>query len=133
MKRAITIGAVCLGIVAIGAPAQAANGSKSRAAAAKECVKMKKADRAAFRATYGKHAMRRCIKGVPVDTGETTPREFRNAAQECRAERKADKEAFQVAYGTNKNKRNALGKCVSAAVKDREKPGKPETPDPVQP
>jgi hypothetical protein len=120
MKRAITIASVCLGIAAVGAPTAATAGdgpNKGRSAVAKECAKLKKADKAAFKATYGKHAMRKCIKGEPVDTGETTPGEFKNAAKECRAEREADPEDFQETYGTNKNKRNAFGKCVSGKVK----------------
>jgi len=121
MKRAIAIACVGLGIAAVGFPAAAAgdghNGNGGRSAVAKECAKMKKADKAAFRATYGKHAMRKCIKGEPVETTETTPAEFKNAAKECRAEREADPEAFQETYGTNRNKRNAFGKCVSGKVK----------------
>jgi hypothetical protein len=123
MKRAITIASVCLGIVAVGAPAATAgdghSGNGGRSAAAKECAKMKKADKAAFKATYGKHAMRNCIKGEPVETTETTPAEFKNAAKECRAEREADSEGFQETYGTNANKRNAFGKCVSSKVRDK--------------
>ena len=71
MKKAITIAAVSLGIVAVGAPAaNAGDGNGGRSAVAKECAKLKKADRAAFKATFGpKHAMRHCIKGQP----ETPP------------------------------------------------------------
>ena len=119
MKRAIAIASVCLGIAAVGAPAATAGDGPNlgRSATAKECAKMKKADKAAFKATFGKHAMRNCIKGEPVETTETTPAEFKNAAKECRAERAADSEGFQETYGTNANKRNAFGKCVSGKVK----------------
>jgi hypothetical protein len=122
MKKAITIAAVSLGIVAVGVPAaNAGDGNGGRSAVAKECAKLKKADRAAFKATFGpKHAMRHCIKGEPVEMSETTPAEFKNAAKECRAEREADSEAFQETYGTNSNKRNAFGKCVSGKVKHTE-------------
>lgn len=76
---------------------------------------MKKADKAAFKATFGpKHAMRHCIKGEPVDP---TPSEFKNAAKECKAEREADPDAFHETWGSNHNGRNALGKCVSSHVK----------------
>jgi hypothetical protein len=127
MKRAITIASVCLGIAAIGVPAATAGdgGNGGRSAVAKECAKLKKADKAAFKATFGKHAMRNCIKGEPVETSETTPAEFKNAAKECRAERDADAEAFQETYGTNGNKRNAFGKCVSSKVQHSEE----EPPD----
>jgi hypothetical protein len=125
MKRAITTAAVCLGLVAVGAPAATAdgggNGNHGKSAIAKECHKLKKADKAAFRATYGpKHAMKHCKKGNPVETSETTPAEFKNAAKECKAEREADPELFQETYGTNGNKKNALGKCVSGKVRDEE-------------
>jgi hypothetical protein len=131
MKRAMTTACVCLGIAALGTPAAFAgdggDGNGGKSAIAKECAKLKKADRAAFKATYGpKHAMRHCIKGEPVDTTETTPAEFKNAAKECRAEREADSELFQETYGTNGNKRNAFGKCVSGKVKHTDE--EPEEP-----
>lgn len=127
MKRAITIASVCLGVAAIGAPAAtAADGGHGKSAVAKECHALKKADKAAFRATFGpKHAMRTCKKGAKEDAGKTTPAEFKNAAQECRAEREADPAAFQETYGTNEGqgqgaKRNAFGKCVSSKVKEQD-------------
>ncbi len=118
MKKLIATVMACAGLALVAAPvAPAADGNGGRSAAAKECAKMKKADKAAFRATYGKHAMRSCVKGDPVDTAETTPAEFKNAAKACRAERADDPDAFQEKYGANRNKRNAFGKCVSSAVK----------------
>jgi hypothetical protein len=123
MKKAITTAAICLGLVAVAVPAATAadGGNKGKSAIAKECHKLKKADKAAFRATYGpKHAMKHCKKGEPVETSETTPAEFKNAAKECKAEREADPELFQETYGTNGNKKNALGKCVSGKVKGEE-------------
>jgi hypothetical protein len=42
----------------------------------------------------------------------------KNAAQECKAERDADPAAFAEKYGTNKNKKNALGKCVSGKAQE---------------
>jgi hypothetical protein len=127
MKRAITIASVCLGIAALGAPAAGAGdaGNRGKSDLAKECHALKKADKAAFRATFGpKHAMRTCKKGAKPDAGKTTPAEFKNAAKACRAEREADPEGFQETYGTNRNKRNAFGKCVSSSVKHA-----PEEPD----
>ncbi len=42
----------------------------------------------------------------------------KEAAKTCAAERdEIGREAFADKYGTNKNKRNAFGKCVSAAVR----------------
>jgi hypothetical protein len=129
VKRAITVAALCAGLVALSAPAAPA--ADNLGAVAKECAKLKKADRAAFRATFGpKRAMRHCIKGNPVEMSETTPAEFKNAAKECRAEREADAETFQENYGTNTNKRNAFGKCVSGKVKHQpEEPEEPELPE----
>ena len=93
----------------------AGNGNGGSSAAAKLCAAQKKADPAAFKAVWGKHAMRDCIR---ANRGTTTApatgaEEFQNAAQQCRAERAADPVAFTATYGTNHNGRNAFGKCVS--------------------
>ncbi len=117
MKRITTIGACALSSLALLGAANAGageNGNGGRSEAAKDCAAQKKADKQAFNALYGKHAMRNCIKGEPVDP---TPGEFKNAAEECRAERDEDAEAFRTDYGTNENGRNAFGKCVSSKVK----------------
>ena len=120
MKRITTIGACALSSLALLGAANAGageNGNGGRSEAAKDCAAQKKADKQAFKALYGKHAMRNCIKGEPVDP---TPGEFKNAAEECRDERSDDVDAFRDQYGTNNNKRNALGKCVSEKVKHSE-------------
>ena len=78
-----------------------------------QCKAEHKADADAFKETYGKNAMRTCKKG---DVEEATI-EVRSASQDCRDERSADPDAFKETYGTNENGKNALGKCVSAAVK----------------
>lgn len=87
--------------------------------AAKLCAQQKKADKAAFRALWGKHAMRDCIRagGAEDEVATSTPEEIHNAAQECRAERKDDSEGFAATYGTNHNDRNVFGKCVSTKVR----------------
>ena len=120
MKRAMTTAAVCAGLALIGAPAGFAGDGENNGKdeIAKACADLKKADKAAFKATYGKHAMRACIKGEEPVADETTPAEFKNAAKECRAERDADSDAFHETYGTNGNKQNAFGKCVSTKVQD---------------
>ena len=118
MKRLTTIGACALSslaLVGVSGAAAGEHGNGGRSEAAKDCAAQKKADKGAFDALYGKHAMRNCIKGEPV---EPTVEEFKNAAKECKAERDADREGFQANYGTeNSNGRNALGKCVSSHVK----------------
>jgi len=96
-------------------PAEAGAGGKS--AAAKACAAEKQADKAAFKETYGKHAMRNCIKGgtEEVEAAEEAV-EAKNAAKECEAERAADPVAFVEQFATNANGNNAFGKCVSSKV-----------------
>ena len=110
--------AVALAIPVAGASAADENSS---AAAAKQCAGEKKADKGAFKATYGKHAMRNCIK----DDVAATVAEFVNAAETCREQRTADAAGFAAQWGsntpngegTNGAGKNALGKCVSATAK----------------
>jgi hypothetical protein len=116
LRRTITIicGCACASLLAA-AVATAGNptsASHAKNLAAKQCTSLQKADRAAFRATYGKHAMRNCIQG----TTDEVSAELKNAAKDCKAERQADPAAFRQTYGTNHNGRNALGKCVSRKV-----------------
>jgi hypothetical protein len=139
MRRAITIALTCAVAVALpSASAIAGDGNgngngngRGKSEAAKQCAAQKKADKAAFKALHGKHAMRDCIRGDE----EVTPDELVNAAQECRAERDADPVAFQETWGTNSPqgekskgaKRNAFGKCVSSNVREDEPEGEPAT------
>jgi len=122
MKKAIATAMVCSGLALVGATQSHAGDGENNGKdeVAKACADLKKADKAAFKATYGKHAMRACIKGEEPVASETTPAEFKNAAKECRAERDADPALFQETYGKNKNKRNAFGKCVSSKVQEEE-------------
>jgi Cu2+-containing amine oxidase len=117
LKRVITFGCVCIGasLLAVSIAGAGATGDqdRGRSLAAKQCAAEKKADRAAFRALYGEHAMRKCIKGTTDEIQD----ELRNAAKECKAEREADPDAFRETYGANPNGRNALGKCVSSKVR----------------
>jgi hypothetical protein len=136
MKKMLTIALATGALLTISTPLAAAtpgngngpqgtpNGGSSEAA--KLCAEQKKADKAAFKALWGKHAMRDCIRagreGGEVATAD--PEVIQNAAQECRAEREADAAAFAETYGTNHNDRNAFGKCVSTKVHEDEE----ETP-----
>jgi hypothetical protein len=112
--------------LAIAAPGAAAKPggvpSHGSSDAAKLCAAQKKADKAAFKALWGKHAMRDCIRAgrAQDEVATATPAEIKNAAQECRAERTADPAAFAAAYGTNANDRNAFGKCVSTKVQEED-------------
>lgn len=119
MKRLIAAAAITASLGLAGATGVQAADKPDKDKMSKACQDLKKADKAAFRATYGpKNAMRNCKKGEQPPADETTPGEFKNAAEACRAEREADPEAFEETFGTNGNKRNAFGKCVSQKVKD---------------
>src|SRR4029079_4354139 len=84
--------------------------ANAKDAAAKQCAAEKKADKAAFKATYGKHAMRACIKGETPEAQD----ELKNAAKECKAAKSDDPTGFAAAWGDGKN---AFGKCVSGTVR----------------
>ncbi len=117
MKRVITIACGCLCasllVAGVATAGNATSESHAKNVAAKQCAAQKKADKAAFHATYGKHAMRNCVKG----TTDEVSAELKNAAQDCRAAREADPAGFHQTYGTNHNGQNAFGKCVSSKVK----------------
>jgi hypothetical protein len=116
IRASIAIGA-CAAILLGGAQSAVAgeakpDGGKGPRIATKACNAEKKADKAAFEAHWGEHAMRECkraLRGALAD-------EAKNVAQECRAEREADPVAFSEQYGTNKNGKNAFGMCVSTKV-----------------
>jgi hypothetical protein len=117
LKRVIILGCVCIGasLLAVSIAGAGATGDqdRGRSLAAKQCAAEKKADKAAFRALYGKHAMRNCIKGTTDEIED----DLKNAAKECKAEREADPDAFRETYGANPSGRNAFGKCVSSKVR----------------
>ena len=129
MKRTTTLIAALLAAVLLTAgiagaakpdnPGKPDKGAKAEKKAAKKeaqqrCKAEKKADKRAFKATYGKRAMRTCKKGEKSEVREDAS----NAAQECKAERAEDPDAFKEEYGTNKNGKNAFGKCVSSKVEE---------------
>ena len=94
------------------ATAKPAN-KEAKKLAHQQCNAEKRADKGAFKATYGKRAMRTCKKGEKSEFKD----ELKNAAQECKEERMADPDAFKDKYASNYNEKNAFGKCVSQAVK----------------
>ncbi len=115
MKKFLILAAVaCLGVMAAAVSASAAKPSGEAKAAKALCVDQKQADKAAFKATYGKNAMRNCKR----DARDTVAEATRNAAQECRAEQQADPDGFQTTHGSNRNGKNAFGKCVSSKRSD---------------
>jgi hypothetical protein len=91
---------------------------QARKLAAKQCQGEKKADNGAFKATYGKRAMRTCKKGAK-DEAKT---KLQNSARACKDERAEDPDAFKETYGTDHSQgRNAFGKCVSSKAKAKVK------------
>jgi hypothetical protein len=114
MKRTIVLAAGAVALLAAGPAAAKPSEPKPNQVASAICKAEKHADKAAFKATYGKHAMRNCKRAHRAEAREAVA----NASQECRAERAADAEAFATTYGTKANGRNAFGKCVSSKVKD---------------
>jgi hypothetical protein len=118
MTRELAQAAAGLGLMAVVAlcagTAFAANDKpKPNQVASQICAAEKHADKAAFKATYGKNAMRNC-KRLHRDEAEDV---IKNASQACRAEEEADPEGFAETYGTNNNLSNAFGKCVSSKAK----------------
>ena len=75
--------------------------------------------KAQYRLTYGTanknrtNAQRNCVRQRTGEVEATTA----EAKTTCKEEQAADKAAFNEKYGTNKNKKNAMGKCVSATAK----------------
>jgi hypothetical protein len=121
----IAVGA-SLAMLVVGAPSASAKpdgvASHGSSDAAKLCAAQKKADSAAFKALWGKHAMRDCIRAgrAEDEVATATPEQIKNAAQTCRDERALDPAAFAATYGTNDNDRNAFGQCVSTKVQEEE-------------
>jgi hypothetical protein len=120
-KIAIVI-AAALSIALVGASlANAGNPTSDEHAknlAAKQCAAEKKADKGAFKATYGEHAMRNCVQG----TQDETKQKLEKSAQACQDERAEDPDAFKETYGTEQSQgRNAFGKCVSSKAKAKVK------------
>jgi hypothetical protein len=111
MRKTMIICVALLGsALAFSAVASAGKTNKTaKRLAAKQCRAEKKAGKGAFKSTYGKHAMRTCLKGEKSEIKD----EIKNAAQECKAERAEDTDLFKETYGKNKNGKNAFGKCVS--------------------
>ena len=94
----------------------------AHADAARACT-AEQADPATFAADYGagKNAYGRCVSGkTRAQTTATVRAQVKaeiKAMKACGADRKADPATFKATYGTNRNKTNAMGKCVSALAK----------------
>jgi hypothetical protein len=135
MKRRLPIAATCAALfvgvsVANATPPEGhennGHGNHGSSAAAKLCAAEKRADHAAFKAVWGKHAMRDCIRANRGQEGTTVDEDtsdFVNAARQCREERDGDPGASAAAWGTNANDRNAFGKCVSHTAREQGEEG----------
>ena len=110
MKKLTIAGACLLTSLAIVTGASA-DSEHARNLAAKQCAAEMKADKAAFKAAYGDHAMRACIK----DETPEVAAELKNASKECKDERQSDPDGFAGTYGDGPN---AHGKCVSTKVRE---------------
>jgi hypothetical protein len=94
-----------------------------RANAATTCKDERAADPTAFADKYGtgkngRNALGKCISKTAAASADARHEATENAARACRRERGDDPDAFADKYGTGKHKRNAFGKCVSAAVRE---------------
>jgi hypothetical protein len=112
MRRVALVAAILATALLVPAGSATAKGkSVVKAVAATTCAKERKAVGAeAFASKYGVPAMPGCkgfVRKLAV-----------NAAKACKQERRElGRSVFANRYGTGKQKRNALGKCVSANVK----------------
>src|SRR4051794_25712564 len=129
MHKSLILAGV-VGSLALPGAAQATDSptSSDRHNAAQECRFERGSSAAtheAFRVLYGtnkskSNAFGKCVSGKSRE--ETKEREDAKGAgsQACRTERGTTaqaKAAFEMKYGTGKHKKNAFGKCVSAAAK----------------
>ena len=109
---ALMVSAMLTASFAVAKPTKPDKPESAKNLAAQACAAAKQADRAAFNALYGKHAMRECIKSQT----KSSKGELKNASKVCKAERAADPVAFETTYGDPYSS-NSFGKCVSTKVK----------------
>jgi hypothetical protein len=118
----LTVIAVGL-IAALSLPAAVAAkpSDRDRQAAQKQCKLERgktRATREAFKAKY--RSMSRCVRENATEEEAERQQAKSNAAKDCKAERQSlGVQAFAEKYGANKNKKNALGKCVSAKAREK--------------
>lgn len=120
MRRPIIVAAVAL--LAFPAAALAADPSGEPTpteTAASACKAEKQAmGTQVFKRTYAAKSTAKAMRACVAKREPAAETDAQNAAQECKAERDADPAAFTEKYGTNKNKKNALGKCVSGKTQE---------------
>jgi hypothetical protein len=122
-KTILLVVAVAALVVPVAALADASTPAPS-SVASQMCSQLKTSMGANFAATYGTNANKANAFGQCVaKQTKTAVRTVDNALRLCKAEQAKDPAAFDSKYGTNGKpgtkgaNQNALGKCVSAAVK----------------
>ena len=65
----------------------------------------------------GKDAFGKCVASKAKAANDTADANVLDAVKQCKADRASDPAAFKNKYGKNRNKANALGKCVSQTAK----------------
>ena len=121
MRRTLIVAA--LAMLALAAPAVAADSSGATPTAAdlaRDACRTEKHDMGtkAFKLLYAAKSTSKATAACVAKAAPVAATELKNAAQTCKAERDADAAAFTEKYGTGKNKRNALGKCVSTTTQE---------------
>jgi hypothetical protein len=118
LKWIISVLAVTALVVPVAALADDA--APAPATVASQICKQLKSSPSTFALTYGSkpNALGKCISAQ----SKTASQDVSNAAKTCKAAQAADPAAFATQYGTNGKAgskgagKNALGKCISAAV-----------------
>lgn len=118
LKWIVCIGAAAALVVPVAALAD--DGAPAPATVASQMCKQLKSS-STFASLYGSkpNALGKCISAQ----SKTASQDVSNAAKTCKAAQAADPAAFATTYGTNGKAgskgagKNALGKCISAAVK----------------
>jgi hypothetical protein len=113
------VSAIAVTALIVPVAALADDGAPAPATVASQMCKQLKTS-ATFAATYGSkpNALGKCIAAQ----SKTASQDVSNAAKTCKAAQAADPAAFATQYGTNGKAgskgagKNALGKCISAAV-----------------
>ena len=124
LKWIACVGAVAALVVPVAALAD--DGAPAPATVASQMCKQLKSTMAAgtFASTYGTNKSKSNAYGKCVSAqSKTASQDVSNAAKTCKAAQAADPAGFATKYGTNGKAgskgagKNALGKCISAAVK----------------
>ncbi len=86
-------------------------------AARLECKAQKRADAAAFAATYGGRGMSACVAGERPEAKGA----IRSSRTACQGERRESRRGFKRTYGNEGNGKHAFNRCVSSKVRSERK------------